>query len=349
MMTGVKRNVVLIVRGLVLPMLMLAVGTDVTAASGRPAHLVEQRHATPSLPCGITGQLGGTSTACYLPGQFGRYGSGLPFAAVNPAKIVRTAAHLSPDIVVVHRVAYPPTGVSVYPVGAPISIEMDFGNPPATIHWEAAPRRTATWVRVSEYWLSQTGRPRVSSPRPGGQWMFTADVPHQAMTISVQSDGSRAMVSAIGYAVYRAEKRLPLKPPGAEQVYVTAPHVLHTRRPATFWVLAGLRWGTRATGGYDVDFALGGGWNRPRTVTPDGSQACGGDNIAGQPFRRRGRWVFRWGDCEELGLILTPRGTGLHTLTIYTYRVPVTSRGQLDFSREIPAPGPYRWHGIVRG
>jgi hypothetical protein len=93
---------------------------------------------------------------------------------------------------------------------------------------------------------------------------------------------------------------------------------------------------------------LSGGWSRPRTITPDGTQSCGGDIVAGQPFLRRGLWKFAWGDCGELGLVLAPTRSGPHGITIYSYRVPLYARGGLDFAREQLEPrGTYMWHGHV--
>ena len=90
-------------------------------------------------------------------------------------------------------------------------------------------------------------------------------------------------------------------------------------------------------------------WSRSHTITPDGSQACGGDNIAGQPFLCHGLWHFAWGDCDELGLVLRPTRAGEHTLKIDGYRVPLNARHLPDIVHErIDLHGTYVWHGMVR-
>lgn len=302
-----------------------------------------------SIPCSNGRRLGGTGPFCYAPSQFTRYARGLPFAAYDPSDIVHKTARLRPVLLLVGRTSYPPTGVKTYPVGPPQSIDMEYGRVSAPQQPLEPPQRQATYVSVIEYPLSQTGCPRVWRIGPGDQWVFSADAPRQNMTINVRSDGPKAVVSAIGYALFRAERRLPRKPSALERVYVTAPRHLHVGQPAIFWVLVAPRSGTNPRAGYDFDFTLGGAWSRPRTKTPDGSQACGGDNVAGQPVQRHGRWDFQWGDCYELGLILTPRGLGSHTLIINAYSVPVTAGGRLDYRHEKLAPRDgYRWQGRVQ-
>jgi hypothetical protein len=299
-------------------------------------------------PCPASVRPGTTTAFCYAPAQFAQAASGLPFTAFDPRESVRSATQLPERVVIVQRDSYPPSNGAPFPLGPPWSIELDFGKVPAPRDFQGPPQRAAAFVRVTEYQPSYMGRPRLARRGPHGQWFFGGDISRQRMSIDVESDGPKAEVRTIGSALVVAEDRLPVRPTAPERVYVSAPHTLRVGRPATFWVLVAPRWGTYPGPGYDFDFTLGGRWSRPGTVTPDGSQACGGDNVAGQPFRRRGRWVFNWGGCPELGLILTPRTAGPHSLRIYGYAVPITPAGMVDRKHEKPAPGSgYRWRGQV--
>lgn len=285
---------------------------------------------------------------CVAPSQFPHIASGLPFSAADPHGVVTRLTHLPGIVMVVQRTADPPRDGATFPIGPPQSLATYFASSTSAWNTSGSSRRAATFVLVYEYQLSQTGKPRLRRISPNGQWVFTADIPRQRMTIEVESDGPKEVVGAIGHALMAVGNRLPVKPTAPERVYVTAPHALHAGTPATFWVLVAPRWGTYPAPAFDFDFTLGGSWSQPMTKTPDGSQACGGDNVAGQPARRGRRWVFKWGDCPELGLVLTPLGTGRHDLIISGYSVPITARGTLDFQHEKLAPGSgYQWRGTV--
>jgi hypothetical protein len=182
-----------------------------------------------------------------------------------------------------------------------------------------------------------------------GSWSYTGDLPRQHVTVRVDSDGPQWMVKDIGDALVAESRHLPIPPTRPEQVYVRpAVHTLRVGKAVRFWVLVAFRPNTYP-GAADFDFTLQGGWARPRTVTPDGTQGCGGDNIAGQPYVRHGRWVFNWGDCSELGLVLQPTTVGPHVLVINSYTGPLLRNGTLDTHHEHPAPGGgYVWRGTVQ-
>ncbi|HZU13915.1 MAG TPA: hypothetical protein VFB58_13820 [Chloroflexota bacterium] len=250
-----------------------------------------------------------------------------------------------------------PYGPSPTPYGPPIVFFYRYGRPPNPNRFTQPPGARATFVDVHES-IERENRGifliRETNGAPGppvrtGIWTFGADLVRQHVTLEVESDGPKAVVARIGWGLVRLLRHAPIPPSPPVRVYVGAPHgTLRVGRAATFWVAMDAPILT-INDGIDYAFRLSGGWSRPQTITPDGSQACGGDNVAGQPFRRHGLWHFAWGDCEELGLVLTPTRAGSHTLTIYGYRVPLNSRHAPDFARErLDARGTYTWRGSVR-
>jgi hypothetical protein len=320
--------------------------TPASAGLHEPAFVYAQQAEPPCLP---GRRLDRGQLVCYPLNQFRTAAAGLPFAAADPVQVLRRVTHLPATVVVAQRIGFPPSNGAAFPLGPPESITAYFGSFHSTWSLTTPPQPTPTFVRITYYQQSFTGHARLWQFSSGHQWVFTADVSRQSMSIEVNSDGLEEAVGAIGRALAAAERRATLPPAAPLKVYVSPPSVLHVDRPATYWVLVAPRWGTRPqNAGFDFDFVLGGSWGRPTTQTPDGSQACGGDNIAGQPTRRRGRWVFNWGDCRELGLTAVPRGTREHSLTIYGYTVPLTSSGRLDLRHEKPEPGSgHEWRGTV--
>jgi hypothetical protein len=311
------------------------------------ALIVSDNRIPITLGCPAPEASGGAS--CYPPGPLPKAASGLPFVPVDPRGIVKRATGLRASLLSLQRYAYPPTNGDGFPVGPPVSFTEHFGKVATPSDTSGPPRRAATFVRVMESVLSESRGVHLQRIGSSGHWFFTADLARQQVTLQVDSDGPKSTVAAIGRALVAAEKRLPARPVVPERPYVSAPSSLHAGARGTFWVLIAPTWGTRVGGpGADFDFTLNGSWDAPRTVTPDGTQACGGDNVSSQPFRRRGRWVFNWGDCYELGLVLTPRGTGLHSLAIYGYSVPITRQGELDRKREKLVGREYQWRGVVR-
>jgi hypothetical protein len=182
-----------------------------------------------------------------------------------------------------------------------------------------------------------------------GIWFFSADLDHHHVSLEVESDGPKAIVSRMGWALVKALRATRVPPSLPVKVYVLPPHGdLHVGRPATFWIANNAGFIT-AHVGIDYAFRLGGHWSRPHTFAPGNTQACGGDIVPGQPYLRKGLWKFAWGDCNELGLVLTPTGTGTHSLTIYCYRVPLNAQGGPNYAHEQLEPREtYVWRGTAR-
>jgi hypothetical protein len=283
-----------------------------------------------------------------------------PFSEVDPTSEIRGDAGLSLTGIRVVRsagTAVPPAlAVAPTPRGPAVAFFYRYGRVPAPQRFSQPPSRRATFVEVDESLEAESrGISLLQAPAgPGplkrtGVWTFSADLDRHHVTLLVESDGPKAVVSRIGWGLIRTLRASRVPPSLPVQVYVYAPRGnLHVGRAATFWVADDGRLVT-AHVGIDFAFSLSGGWSRPRTITPDGTQSCGGDNAAGQPFLRRGLWRFAWGDCDELGLVVTPTRTGVHAITIYSYRVPFDARGVLDFAHEQLEPrGTYSWRGIVR-
>lgn len=133
------------------------------------------------------------------------------------------------------------------------------------------------------------------------------------------------------------------------QVFLTVkpPSVLRAHRDAVFGV--GVRFGSPLVPqAYYVDFRLAGSWAKPAIKTPDGSQACGGDNIPRQPTESRGYWRLDFGDCRTIDLVVRPNAAGRHALVIRPFRVPLNDRGLPIFARRVLEPNhEYRWRGTV--
>jgi hypothetical protein len=129
---------------------------------------------------------------------------------------------------------------------------------------------------------------------------------------------------------------------------VTPPRVVHVHESAVFRVT------TRFVGplplqAYYVDFHLSGAWDAPDVATPDGSEACGGDNIPQTPSFSHGYWHLDFGDCRTINLVLIPRTRGEHSLTLRPFRVPISDRGMPQLNRRIEEPRHrYVWHGFVQ-
>jgi hypothetical protein len=134
------------------------------------------------------------------------------------------------------------------------------------------------------------------------------------------------------------------------QVYVSvrAPQLLRLDRTAVFRV--SVRFAEPIPlGAADADFRLSSGWSTPAVRTPDGSQACGGDNGPLQPVLSRGYWDLNFGDCSTIDLELTPTTLGLHSLTIRVFRVPLDDRGMPMLAKRVEESSHrYQWQGMVR-
>jgi len=284
-----------------------------------------------------------------------------PFSEVDPTPEIGKDARLPLVGIEVGRyvevpIAPPPAIVPFQP-GPALDFWYRYGHIPAPQRFTQPPAQRATFFDVRESLEAESrgiSLLRWFAPGPGlkrtGVWTFTADLDRHHVTLFLQSDGPKALVSRIGWGLVRRLRASRTPPSPQVRVYVAPPGgKLYVGRAATFWVAmdAGI---LTTHQGVDFAFRLTGGWSRPRTETPDGTQSCGGDNVAGQPFVRRGLWRFAWGDCQELGLVLRPTHADIHSITIYSYRVPMDARGMLDLSRERLEPGTtYTWEANVRG
>jgi hypothetical protein len=284
------------------------------------------------------------------------------FSEVDPTSVIKRDTGLALAGITVQRSAAPfivPPGAANWPtsVGPAENLFYRYGRVPAPQRVFQPPGPQATFVDVRE-WLERESRgiqllQEPASPRSvkkrTGIWFFSADLDHQHMSLEVESDGPKAIVSRMGWDLVRALRATRIPPSLPVQVYVLSPHVdLHVGRPATFWVANNGGFIT-AHVGIDYAFNLSGAWNRPHTFAPGNTQACGGDSVPAQPYRKSGLWRFAWGDCDELGLVLTPAGTGPRTLTIYSYRVPLNEQGVPNYAREQLEPRQtYVWRGNVR-
>jgi hypothetical protein len=302
----------------------------------------------------------GTGSLCVSRSQAARLAATAPFTDVDPTGEIQHDTSLPIAGIRVLRFggeAVQRPGTTASPYGPPMFFFYRYGRPPAPRRYSQPPGHHATFVDVREF-IERESR-RISLLRepkgfPGppvrtGIWSYTADLDRQHVALEVESDGPKAVVARIGRGLVRALRHAHIPPSPPVRVYVGVPRgTLRVGHAVTFWVTNDASILTTHDA-FDVAFRLSGGWGRPRTITPDGTQACGGDNVAGQPFLRRGLWRFAWGDCEELGLILRPTRPGTHTLTIYGYRVPLNSRHLPDFARERLDPrGTYAWRGRVR-
>jgi len=182
-----------------------------------------------------------------------------------------------------------------------------------------------------------------------GIWFLPTDLDHQHVSLEVESDGPKSILSRIGWDLVKALRAVPVPPSLPVRVYVWPPGGdLHVGRSPTFWVASNGGFVT-AHVGIDYAFSLGGAWSGPHTFAPGNTQACGGDIVPGQPYRTSGLCRFAWGDCDELGLVLTPADTGPHGITIYSLRVPMNVLAVPNYAREQLEPRrTYVWHGNVR-
>jgi hypothetical protein len=143
---------------------------------------------------------------------------------------------------------------------------------------------------------------------------------------------ARGTVSVAGA---RAAQKLP---PFGLRLSLKAPHVIRVGHPVVFYV--GLSRTTKGIdpnwAGADEDFGLGGGWKRPQIRTPDGSQACGGDNVPQQPQREANSafWHLDFGDCSGIDLVLIATRPGAHSLVIRPFAAPLVG-GEVVKSRRV--------------
>lgn len=142
-------------------------------------------------------------------------------------------------------------------------------------------------------------------------------------------------------------------PPLGYRLFLKAPRTMRVGQSGVYYVgvqhrfkeIAGTRWG-----GYYVDFALSGGWQRSHIRTSDGSSACGGDIVPQQP-RQEGTshyWHLDFGDCRSgIYLVLIPTKPGPHAFVIRPFVAPVSGGRVLLSKKVIEMPFAVHWYGHV--
>jgi hypothetical protein len=235
-----------------------------------------------------------------------------------------------------------------HPKGPLMAADFTFGTPPQSGRKSQAGQATYVTVWEDAYdWYRMDHHPRREPENAPGWWLYRGHFSRYRMEFQVSTDGTEQQVVTIARTIIRGVHAQPVRPSPALRLYVHAPHGSpRVGQPATFFVLNN---GRAAEQPAVFDLVLQGGWNPPKIQAAYSGQACGGDNVPWISRRSKTVWDLQFGDCDEIELIVTPLGSGLHRLRIRTYRVTVKPNGTIEpNSRSLVPHGGYQWEGQVQ-
>lgn len=263
-----------------------------------------------------------------------------PFNVFDPRQIVTSVAGLPLGGIYVARLGSEDSNVG-HPLGPLMVVEYLFEGVPLPANF---PRIRRTYVRVLEAGYMWPGWGRLVSAQGviNDQLAFNTQRMDLGVTTNLPRSWERTLVRRISHAI----RSVPPRPVPSLRLYVHPPGLqMRVHSKVSFFVLNNTS-AARKLAAFEL--VLRGRWSVPQVFAPYGGQACGGDNVPSLLRRRSSLWTLNFGDCREVGLVLSPIQPGPYSLAIRTYQSPIGSKGlPITDQRHLVPNGGFVWHATA--